>query len=205
MTAAPASAYQWHPPPITDQPIRVAASYFPFPAPFAFAARTAAHRFFVAAMIAFRPAALSLRLGFGGAALAVFNAAHRFLCAAAIRLRADALSVLLFGVGALPVCRSLRPPRTAMTELDLNFCDCRLYLGLLTFVSDQRSLKKAFIVSCHVVNSLRRMLSVTFVVLTECASILSLRLHFPKQWRPIQAEAQPRLRCNVEFLLLTRW
>jgi hypothetical protein len=44
-----------------------------------------------------RPAALSLRLAFGGAALAFFTAAQRFLCAAAIRLRADRLIVLLFG------------------------------------------------------------------------------------------------------------
>jgi len=63
----------------------------------AFAARTAAHRLFVAAMIALRPAALSFRLGFGGAALAFFTAAQRFLCAAAIRLRAEALIVLLLG------------------------------------------------------------------------------------------------------------
>ncbi len=41
---------------------------FGFPATFAFAARIADHRFFVASMIALRPAALSLRLGFGGAA-----------------------------------------------------------------------------------------------------------------------------------------
>jgi len=61
-----------------------------------------------------------------------------------------------------------------VTELGLNLRDGRLYFGLLTFVSDQCCLKKAFIVSCHVVKSLRRMLSFTFVVLTECASILSL-------------------------------
>jgi len=77
--------------------VLVAFLAFAFTAVFASAARTAAQRFFVAAIIALRPAALSLRLGFGGAALALFIAAHRFLCAAAIRLRAEALIVLLFG------------------------------------------------------------------------------------------------------------
>jgi len=52
----------------------------------AFLARTSAHRFFVASMIRFRPAALNRRFFAGaGASLAFFNSAHRFRCAAAIR------------------------------------------------------------------------------------------------------------------------
>jgi hypothetical protein len=47
-------------------------------------------------MMAFRPAALSLRFGFVGVALAFLTAAQRFLCASAIRLRADALMVFPF-------------------------------------------------------------------------------------------------------------
>ena len=56
-------------------------------------ARFAAHRFFVAAMIAALPAALNLRLGFAGASGSepALACAHLFLCAAAIFLRAAAL------------------------------------------------------------------------------------------------------------------
>ena len=83
---------------------------FVFLATLVFAARIAAHRFFTASIIAFRPAALSLRFGFGAAALAFLTAAQRFLCASAIRLRADALNVFLFGaVGPSPAVALGRP------------------------------------------------------------------------------------------------
>jgi len=52
---------------------------FGFLAALALAARTVAQRFCVASMIAFRPTALSLRFGFGWAALALVTAAQRFL------------------------------------------------------------------------------------------------------------------------------
>jgi hypothetical protein len=43
-----------------------------------FAFRTSAHLFRAAAAIAFLPAALSFRLGFSGAAFALWYSAHRF-------------------------------------------------------------------------------------------------------------------------------
>jgi hypothetical protein len=57
---------------------------------------TAAQRFFVAATIAARPAALSFRLAFGAAAeangpAAFFDLAHRFRCASPMRFLAAAL------------------------------------------------------------------------------------------------------------------
>jgi hypothetical protein len=60
-----------------------------------FAALTAAQRFFVAAIIACLPAALSRRFRFCGAGAAAgedspFEAAHLFLCASAMRARASA-------------------------------------------------------------------------------------------------------------------
>ena len=60
---------------------------------YAAALRTAAHLFLVAAMIALRPAALSLRFGFFtalGAAVVAF-AAHLLRCASAIAFRPAAL------------------------------------------------------------------------------------------------------------------
>src|SRR5215813_946260 len=64
---------------------------------FGAALRTAAQRFLVAAMIALRPAALSLRFGFAGSALAFLTASHRFRWAAAMRSRAAALKTLFAG------------------------------------------------------------------------------------------------------------
>ena len=58
------------------------------------AALFAAQRFFVAAIILARPAALSFRLGFfadAGSDDSAFDAAHRFRCASPMALRAAAL------------------------------------------------------------------------------------------------------------------
>src|SRR5262245_57943263 len=70
-----------------------------------FCARTTAQRFFKAAIMRFRPSALSLRF-FGattaGARLALLSAAHLFRCAAAILFRAAGLRVRLAGAGVSP-------------------------------------------------------------------------------------------------------
>src|ERR1019366_4499355 len=65
---------------------------------FAAAALFAAHRFFVAAMILFKPSSLMRRFAFGNSGtaatfLSLWNAAHRFFCAAAILALASALEV----------------------------------------------------------------------------------------------------------------
>jgi hypothetical protein len=62
-----------------------------FATAFAASARFSAHRFLVAAMIAFRPAAESLRFGLGTASDAFLEAAHLLRCASPIRARAAAL------------------------------------------------------------------------------------------------------------------
>ena len=74
---------------------------------------------------------------------------------------------------SLPVWPSLGTPRTAMAELSLNLCDGRFYFGFLAFVADQSSPKKTFIVSCHFRKVSPSNVDFKFVVLTECASILS--------------------------------
>jgi hypothetical protein len=69
----------------------------------------AAHRFFVAATIAARPALLSFRLGLGAASgadssVAFLDSAQRFPCASAMRFRAAALIFrrLCFGTAGAP-------------------------------------------------------------------------------------------------------
>jgi len=78
--------------------LRPTAAYFPV---FALAALTTAHRFFVAVMIAFLPAAESFRLGFGAAfgaegRAAFLEAAHLLRCASAIAFLPAALIFLRF-------------------------------------------------------------------------------------------------------------
>ena len=85
------------------------AAYFAIPA---FFARYSAHRFFVAATIRFRPAALILRLLVGAAAFAAaFVSAQRFRCAAAILRRPAALILRFFGSGPEAGSRSVPSSR----------------------------------------------------------------------------------------------
>jgi hypothetical protein len=59
------------------------------------------HRFFVASMIRFRPAALNRRfLAGAGASSAFLNSAHRFRCAAAIRFLPAAPTTRFVGASA---------------------------------------------------------------------------------------------------------
>lgn len=80
---------------------------------FAVAARFAAHRLFVAAMIRFKPSSLRRRFAFGSAGAAatflpLWNVAHRFFCAAAILALAAALKIR-FGVAFLATTGLTRP------------------------------------------------------------------------------------------------
>jgi hypothetical protein len=75
----------------------------------------AAHRFFVAATIAARPALLSFRLGLGAASgadgsVAVFDSAHRFRCASPMRFLAAALILTRLRAGSAVVAVSVGPP-----------------------------------------------------------------------------------------------
>src|ERR1035441_9229849 len=82
----------------------------------ALAALTASHRFFVAALIAFLPAAESFRLGLGAASgtdgsAAFLDAAHLLRCASPMRFRAAALSFRRLGVaGSAAAAGSVEPP-----------------------------------------------------------------------------------------------
>ena len=72
---------------------------------FAAAALFAAHRFFVAAMIRFKPSSLMRRFAFGNSGTAatflpLWNAAHRFFCAAAILALAVTL-IIRFGAASV--------------------------------------------------------------------------------------------------------
>jgi hypothetical protein len=81
------------PPPSFKRLVLAVAPFFAgFDYAFFAAARFAAHIFFVAAMIAFRPAAESFRLGFGACSPLIF--AHLAFCAKAIFRRAAALNFL---------------------------------------------------------------------------------------------------------------
>jgi hypothetical protein len=80
---------------------------------FAAAALFAAHRYFVAAMIRFKPSSLMRRFAFGTsgtatALLPLWNAAHRFFCPAAIPALAATLKVR-FGVALLATTGFTRP------------------------------------------------------------------------------------------------
>jgi hypothetical protein len=66
---------------------------------FAASARFSAHRFLVAAMIALRPAAESLRFGLGTGSDASLETAHLLRCASAMRARAAALIFRRLGFG----------------------------------------------------------------------------------------------------------
>jgi hypothetical protein len=94
---------------------------FYFPAAFsrcALAALTAAHRFFVASMIRFRPAALSLRLGFGascvGGSVAFLAAAHLLRCASAMAFLPAALIFFRFRIEGAAVAAASAPPPEIM-------------------------------------------------------------------------------------------
>jgi hypothetical protein len=78
------------------------------------AARFAAHHFFVAAMILFKPSSLMRRFAFGSAGaeaafLPLWNAAHRFFCAVAILALAATLKIR-FGAAFLATTGLPRPP-----------------------------------------------------------------------------------------------
>jgi hypothetical protein len=91
---------------------------------FAASARFNAHRFFVAAMIAFLPAAESFRFGLeaaseAGNSAAVLEAAHLFRCASAIAFLPAALifrrfCIAGFGAAAVPA----EPPGSIARQSD---------------------------------------------------------------------------------------
>ena len=90
---------------------------------------------------------------------------------------------------SLPVWRRLGTPRTAMAELSLNLCDGCFYFGLLAFVADQSSPKKTFIVSCHFVKSLRRMLISNSWSLQNAPRFYHLPVRFKPQRRSSEVES----------------
>lgn len=101
-----------------------------------FLALYSAHRFLVASIMRFLPAALSLRFlaaGFAGASFGCFTAAQRFCCAALILARVAALNLRLFraggalSAGELAAAAALggRPlRRTPIPSMDRTCCIC---------------------------------------------------------------------------------
>src|SRR6266550_9060239 len=103
-----------------------------------FLALYSAHRFLVASIIRFLPAALSLRFlvsGLAGASFGCFTDAQRFCCAALIRARVAALNLRLFRAGgalageaavaAIAAALGGRPlRRTPIPSMDRTCCIC---------------------------------------------------------------------------------